>query len=106
MASQQPTTFEPVVALLKQSFAGPHGVAHAFWDQHLVERVFRHPLTPGHLREACELLSSYATAERYVLNAKDLPDAWSRSLDLYAATNQLLAWASELELIRCTSRQV
>ena len=106
MASQQPTTFEPVIALLKQSLAGPHGVAHAFWDQHLVERVFRHPLTPGHVREACELLSSYATAERYVLNAKDLPDAWSRSLELYASTNQLLAWASELELIRCTSRQV
>lgn len=105
MASHPSTPFEPVVALLKQSFSGPHGVARAFWDQHLVERLSRHQLTPGHVREACELLNSYASAERYVLEAEDLQDAWQRSLELYAATNQLLAWAAELNLIHCTSRQ-
>jgi len=105
MAADQPKSFEPVVALLRQTFAGSHGVAHAFWHQHLVERLSRHPLTPSNLRQACVLLSSYSRAESYVLDAKDLQDAWSRSLELYAATNQLLAWASELNLIDCTSRK-
>jgi len=45
------------------------------------------------------LVRSYDWAERYVLEASDLHEAWSRSLEVLTATNNLLAWASELGLI-------
>lgn len=105
MAINPRSRFQPVLALLQDSFSGPRGVARAFWEQHLVERLSSHQLTPMHVKEACQLMRSFESAEQYVLDAQDLQDAWSRSLELYAATNQVLAWASELNLIQCTTRQ-
>ncbi|WP_415398613.1 hypothetical protein [Synechococcus sp. W4D4] len=91
--------FETVLSTLHQSFAGERGVGRAFWDKGLIERVESHALTPHRLKEACGLVRSYDWAERYVLEASDLHEAWSRSLEVLTATNNLLAWASELGLI-------
>ena len=91
--------FQPVVKTLRQSFSGEHGVGRVFWELGLLEKVQSHRLTPERLKGACSLVGSYQRAEDYVLEASDLEDAWTRSLDVFTATNDLLAWASELNLI-------
>lgn len=91
--------FQPVVQTLQQSFSGERGVGRAFWQLGLLEKVRDHNLTPERLKGACSLVRSYELAEDYVLAAPDLHEAWTRSLEVLTATNDLLAWASELNLI-------
>ncbi|MBM5790323.1 MAG: hypothetical protein FJ053_00945 [Cyanobacteria bacterium M_surface_10_m1_298] len=91
--------FQPVLRTLQQSFAGDRGVGRAFWQLGLLEKVMAHNLTPDRLKEACDLVRSYELAVDYVMEASDLHEAWSRSLEVLTATNDLLAWAAELNLI-------
>ncbi len=91
--------FQPVLRTLQQSFSGDRGVGRAFWQLGLLDKVMAHNFTPERLKGACALVRSYELAENYVMAAPDLHEAWSRSLEVLTATNDLLAWAAELNLI-------
>ena len=99
MDPRERSDFQPVLRTLQQSFSGDRGGGRAFWQLGLLEKVLTHHFTPDRLKEACALVRTYALAEDYVMEAPDLHEAWSRSLEVFTATNDLLAWASELNLI-------
>ena len=94
----------PILDLLDRAICQPNGVAHAFWGLQLITKIKQNEMTPESLKDSCNFVRSHNAMADYIKDANSTIEAWDRFLFLCDTTNNILAWALEMNIIQLKSK--